>query len=313
MIDTLKNQCSVPSIPCDLAVKLPALACKDVKESVQFHDGLKWSGWQWTDPNFGAIGVKQNQVGCFLWFERSLPKFMHGDNERVLSAAETVEAAEQLAAGVLGVYGPLFDASTDLIRSTLKVQRLDVCYQRKVPCSQDVFIAMARSLKTTKVVRHQWVLSPPLALHLTGVTFRQSMKELARWYDKGLESGNERYQDVVRHEEQLRGAKAQAVAGWQEGRFVVNQGNALASLNRRYVGIEQLQTFDLTTFLKENGTMGAAALGIVLQPEYEATLKLGLSESTYYRVKRLAVQARKSMVGLDLVVPADAWNQEMVL
>lgn len=312
MIDTIKNQVSVPAIPTDFTARLP-FGCKDIKESVQYHDGVQWLGWQWTDPVFGAMGVKQNRVGRFLWFERSLPKFMHGDNERVLAADEAIEAVEQLAAGVLGVYAPLFEATPELLRPTLKLQRLDLCYQQKVPCSQDVFIAMSRSLKTLKVVRHRHVLGSPLLLHLTGVTFKQSMKELARWYDKGLESGNERYEEVVRHEEQLRGAKAQAVAGWQEERFVVDRAAALEAMNRRYAGCDPLETFDLANFLREHRTHGAAAVGLILEPAYESTYKKGLGESTYYRIKRVAEDARRRMHSIDLSLPADAWDKEMVL
>jgi hypothetical protein len=312
MFDTIKNQFSLPEIPTDFTARLP-LGSKDIKESVQYHDGTRWLGWQWTDPALGAMGVKENRVGRFFWFERSLPKFMYGSNERVLSQVEAVEAMELLTGAVLGVYAPLFESRAELLKPTVKLQRLDVCYQKQVPCAQDVFVAMARSLKSLKVVRHQYVLSPPLQLHLTGVTFKQSMKELARWYDKGLESGNESYDDVVRHEEQLRGSKAQAVANWNDGRFVVDRDAALHCMNRRYAGLGPIKTFDMASFLRENRTHGAAAVGLVLEPMYEATYKQGLGESTYYRIKRVAEQARKMMHGIDLSLPEDAWREPMVL
>lgn len=312
MFDTIKNQVSVPQIPIDFTAKLP-IGCKDIKESVQYHDGIQWLGWQWTDPVFGAMGVKQNRVGRFLWFERSLPKFVHGDNERVLSEQEAIEAMEQLTAGVLGVYAPLFECTPEIMRPTLKLQRLDICYQRKVPCAQDVFISMARSLKTLKVVNHRHQLGSPVSMFLTGISYKQSMKEVARWYDKGLESGNESYQDVVRHEEQLRGVKAQGVATWEDGRFVVDRESALNAMNRRYAGCEARETFDAVAFLKEHGNTGAAAMCLIREPMYEATYKQGLGESSYYRIKRIAEQARKQMHTIDLTLPNDAWNETMVL
>lgn len=313
MFDTIKNQVSVPQIPLDFTARLP-LGSKDIKESVQYHDGVQWLGWQWTDPHFGAMGVKQNRVGRFLWFERSLPKFIYGDNERVLSETQAVEAMEQLTAGVLAVYAPLFETTPEIIAPTLRLQRLDVCYQQKVPCAQDVFIAMSRSLKTQKIVRHQLTLTTPLVLHLTGITYKQSMKEVARWYDKGLESGNESYSEVVRHEEQLRGSKAQGVANWEEGKFIVNRDAALQAMNRRYEGCKLLEgTYDWTAFIREHRTHGAAAMALIMEPMYEATYKVALGESTYYRIKRVAEEARRGMHTVDLTVPQDAWAETMVL
>lgn len=311
MFDTSKTQFSVPEIPANLAQELGQY-CRDVQEVVQFRDGLEWRGLQWTDPVFGAMGVKQNQVGRFLWVERSLPKFLHGDNCRLLSEAESVEAMEQLAHGVTGTYAATFGTSADLMMETAKVARLDVCYQQQVPCAQEVFVNVAQCLKAVKVSRHRLQLAP-VVLHLTGVTFKQSLKELARWYDKGLESGNESYHDVVRQEEQLRAQKARQVAGWQGGRFKVNRAEALRVMNRRYDGWGRIESYDLAAVMREHGTKGAAAALLIVNPDYEPVFKAGLGESTYYRIKRIAEDGRKAMHSVDLRVPDDAWRESMVL
>jgi hypothetical protein len=312
MFDTVKNQVSIREIPGDLAAKLP-MGTKDIRQTYQWHDGCQWVGYQWTDPIFGAMGAKQNRVGKFFWFERSLPKFLHGENERVLSASEAVEGIEALATGALALYLPLFDTTIEEAMSTIKVARLDVCFQRKVPCPEEVFTRMASSLRTVKVVKHQWVLTPPVSLRATGVTFKQSMKELGRWYDKGIESGNERYQDVVRHEEQLRGDKARAVADWQEGRFQVNQERALFVMNRRYTELDQVETFDKVSFIKEHGTKGLAAIALLADPSSELAAKAALGHATFYRVRALADLAKKMIHTTKLSLPDNAWDCPMVL
>lgn len=275
-----------------------------------YDENLPWQGVTLTDPVFGTIGVKSNKLGNSLWVERSLPKFMYGDNCRVLSVEEAREGIAALMAGVEARFREWWLLPD--YRSTARVQRLDLCYQQKVPCSTEVFAHLARCLNSKKVVRHQFVLCP-VEVHLTGVTLKQSKLELGRWYDKGFESGDERYEDVVRHEEQLRAGKAGWLLNVSGPEPVVNVEAARERMNARYHDMQQLESYNLGALLDEHALRGAAAVALVLHPEYEPLYKQHLANGTYYNIRKLADVARRQVAPVDLRLPEDAWAEPMVL
>jgi hypothetical protein len=197
-------------------------------------------------------------------------------------------------------------------RETAKVKRVDLCYQQKVPCSNDVFAHLATTLKARKVVRHTLVLNP-VEVHLTGITYHQSKHELGRWYDKGIESGNESYQDVVRHEEQLRGGKAEYLVDVSGAVPVLRVEEGIQRMNERYEGWGSLESFDLGALLSGNGMAGAVGALLVLNPEHEPVYRRVLPKSTFYRGNALAMEARRQKSLVDMRLPADAWAQPMVL
>lgn len=318
MFDTVKIQMPGPSFTEEFADWLKS-EYQDVKQHIEVHGtaGDKpWMGLQWSDSVLGAMGIKCNKLGTYLWVERSIPKFLHGENCRVLSHDEAVDGVQALAGALAGRFAPWSPWTPQMMLEGAKIARLDVCYQQKVPNSQEVFANIARCLNATKTVRHQFQVGIgccPVTVHLTGVTFKQSMREVARWYDKGDESGNESYQDVVRQEEQKRAGKARYIADFQDGKFVADRQRAIDALNTRYDGWERIEGYDLGTLMKHHGTQGAAAVGLVLHPEYQPLYENSLSRATFYRIKALAMQARRSMYAVDLSVPSDAWSESMVL
>ena len=139
------------------------------------------------------------------------------------------------------------------------------------------------------------------------------MKEMARWYDKGLESGNESYINVIRHEEQIRGGKAGWLLDVSQPVPVFKVKEAIEKMNARYEGWGSMETYDLFTLVRENGTQGMAAALLVVQPEREMMAKLCLSRATFFRVKALAETARKRLFPVDLRLPETAWQESMVL
>jgi hypothetical protein len=197
------------------------------------------------------------------------------------------------------------------VRAGAKVKRLDLCYQQRVPCSAELFPYIARSLNARKVVQHQLMLCP-VEVHLTGVTLHQSRLEHARWYDKGMESGDERFLDVVRHEEQLRGGKAGYHLDVGGARPVFRVEEARERMNARYTGWGTGESYDLGRLLVEHGIPGAGALALVKNPELELLFKKSLSNGSFYRMKNLAMDARRQQVPFDLRLPVDAWAEPMV-
>jgi hypothetical protein len=118
---------------------------------------------------------------------------------------------------------------------------------------------------------------------------------------------------VVRHEEQLRGPKA----GWYVNATTaeIEVQAAREHLNRRFEDwpSTQVEGFNLGGLVKEHSLRGAVAGFLALHPEYDLMLKQGLSSSTYYNVRNLAVEARRRAFTLDLRVPGDSWREPMVL
>lgn len=265
-----------------------------------YDEGLPWQGATVQDTTFGTIQIKSNKQGNYLVAERSLPKFMYQENCRVLSTEEAEEGLTALVAGVEERFREWWDVPHP--RDTAKVQRLDLCYQQQVPCSGEVFVHVARSLKSRKLV-----------MHLDGLQMQQNRQELARWYDKGIESGDERYLNVVRHEEQLRRGKAGYLVEVNGERARFNVEACRDAMNRRYQGWEQLESYQLGTLLDEHGLKGAAAALLVVQPEYDRLFQQHLSNGTYYRLRNMALEARRRQSAVDLRLPDDAWHEPMVL
>lgn len=279
---------------------------------------IPWQGATVKDDVLGVLQIKSNMMGNWLIAERSLPKFMYGDNCRVLSLAETVTGLSAWLNAVEEKFRPWFPPLLDL-RSARKIQRADLCYQQKVPCSVDVFHQIGKTVNAKKVVQHKYVLCP-MQEHRTGLTMKRSALELTRWYDKGVESGNESYLDVVRQEEQMRRGKAGFLVDISGDVPLLNVTAARDQMNRVYSGwgslgavSGQLEGYPVSDVLREHGAIGGAAVALVESPHLEPAFQQAYSESMYYRALKLAREIRKRNVTIDLTLPDDAWCQPMVL
>lgn len=268
--------------------------------TTRFYDeNLPWQGTQVADPVLGVIGTKSNKTGNYLWVERSLPKFLYqsDDNCVMLSVDQAREAISLLVEAVEAK----FDDWLLFRGGPIKCKRVDFYHQRHIPSSGEAFAHIARCMKHRKV-----------ALHLSGVSINQSRWEHARFYDKGLESGNERYQDVVRHEEQLRGNKAGYYVDARRAEIRVPE--AREQMNKRFTGWpSEFEHYDLGNLFEQEKLNGLAAGLLVLHPEYDQLAKRLLSNGTYYRLRKLALETQRRMVKLDLRLPDDAWCEPMVL
>jgi hypothetical protein len=310
MFDTVRIQWQGISWGPDLADWLRS-EYPTAEQHTRYYDvNLPWQGMSFQDDVLGMMGVKSNKLGNFVWAERSLPKFMHGDNCRVLSVNEAREGVAAWVAGVEHRFQDWWEMPN--YHATATVKRLDLCYQTKVPCSSEVFTSIARCVKAKRVVKHQWVLDP-VQVELGGVSLHQSRLEMARWYDKGIESGDERYLDVVRHEEQLRGGKAGYLLDVSGAEPMLRVEHARDRMNARYAGWGQVQSYDLGALIEKHGNTGAAAALLVIHPEYDALYKRKLSNGSYYRIKNLALEGRRQQFTADLRLPGDSWAEPMVL
>jgi hypothetical protein len=286
-----------------------------------YSDVQPWEGAFIKDKKLGVIGIKSSRTGNALTAERSIPKYLLGDNEGLLSASQAVEAASAWVSDVQARFAGWWELPN--YAQTAVVKRIDLCYQQPVAASSEVFPYVHAALSTRKASLYEFIVPnsrsketeielPKIQLHLSGVSYNQNRWEHARWYDKGLESGNEMYLNVVRHEEEIKGGKAGVVGLIMGGRFLCDREHARERMNARYEGWGPCDGYDLASLLSQHGTQGAAAALMVVCPQHETLCKQYLSKPTFYRLKALAMDARRKMVPYDLRLPVDAWCEKMV-
>ncbi len=253
---------------------------------------LPWEGFEFTHEVLGVVGVKRSRLGDFLWVERSLPKMLHGDNCKQLTMAEAREGLALLSESVVGLLGDFLPHSSV---NSARVQRVDFYHQREMP-SAEVFGHIARCIKRQKGV----------ALHLTGVEVHQSREVHGRFYDKGIESGNEQYIGVVRHEEQLRGKVARSLLDMET--LKIDRAAVRAQMNKRFDGWPaEVECHGYESLLQEHKHRGAAAVALCELPQLEPMFKAYLAKDMFYTVKNLALEAQRKLSRLDLRVPEGAW------
>lgn len=262
---------------------------------------MPWQGVTLNDEVLGTIGLKSSKIGNFLTVERSLPKFLHGDNCRVLSVAEMIEGTRALMSAIEARFAGWW-LFPEALRESAQVKRLDLCYQQQVPSSPELFAKMAGCIKHRNV-----------RLYLSGLDLHQNRWEHARWYDKGVESGNESYLNVVRHEEQIRAGKAAWLLDVSKEVPEVNVEAARERMNDRYLGWEKIEGYEFSTAAHEHGVAGLAAAFLALHPEYEGMARYTLSKSTYYRVRNVSLEIQRRQFSADLRLPENAWAEPMVL
>jgi hypothetical protein len=257
-----------------------------------------WEGVIFKDDVLGSVGTKSSSLGNFLWVERSLPKFLDSEDDdtgncRQLSQEEACDALATLVETVEGRLGQFLTPSS---YKAVRCNRVDFYYQREMP-SAEVFTHIARCLKKQKGV----------ALHvLSGVEVHQSREIHGRFYDKGIESGNERYVGVVRHEEQLRGKVARSLVDMQT--LKIDPAVVRAQMNKRFQGWPaEVECYGFERMIEEHSYRGAAAALLCEAPQFEPVLRRAFSKDLFYKVQRLALEANRRKSKLDLRVPEGAW------
>ena len=299
MIDTVRLQWADAQLGEGFGEWLEANYPMARRTSAAYSWDRPWEGTMFTDGVLGTVGTKSSSLGQFLWVEKSIPKLVFGeDNCRQLTLSEAREGVAMLAEAVVGHLGAFLPISSC---ETAQCKRVDFYHQRPMPAAE-VFSHIARCLKRQKGV----------ALHLTGVEVHQSREIHARFYDKGVEAGNEQFVGVIRHEEQLRGSRAKALVDMKG--LKLDPAAIRAQMNRRFDGWPaEVECYGYDELLEEHSYRGAVAALLCEVPQLEGSLKRHLSKDLFYKCKNLAIQAQRRMFKLDLRVPDDAWAQPMVL
>jgi len=257
-----------------------------------FSANQPWVGTMFNDPLLGTIGTKQNNKGNYLWVERSLPKHLYRENCRQLTLEEARAALSQLMGDVEAYVVDFLPKSP---RSAVQVKRVDFYHQRPMPAAE-VFAHISGCLKKQKGV----------TTHLMGVEVHQSRELHGRFYDKGVESGNEQYIGVVRHEEQVRGAVAKQLLDVQS--CAVDPAAVRSLMNKRFVGWPaEVECYGFEQLLRDQGYTGAAAASLLLMPQLEPVFRQVVSKTYFHKCKNLAVEAQRKMCRVDLRVPEGAW------
>jgi len=274
------------------------------------------------DKKLGVIGIRSGRTGNVLRAERSIGKYLNGDNTRQLTAKEALEGASAWVSDVQARFAGWWELPD--YASTTQVKRIDLYYQQPVQSSAEVFPYIHAALNARRTTLFEFLVPgrkggedvlelPTLQVHLSGISYNQNRWEHCRWYDKGIESGNESFLNVIRHEEEFKGGYAGHMAVVSNGRVRCDRETAISRMNERYEGWGTGEIYDLGKLLSEHGMSGAAAGLLVLHPEHETLLKQHLSKSTFYRLKNLAMEQRRLKVPVNLRLPEDAWLDSGVL
>jgi len=279
-----------------------------------------WEACMVQDKKLGVIGIRSGRTGNVLRAERSIGKYLNGDNAAQLTAKQALEGASAWLSDVQARFAGWWELPD--YASTAQVKRIDLCYQQPVVSSSEVLPYIHASLNARRttlweclnVERGKEVLElPTLQVHLSGISYNKNRWEHTRWYDKGIESGNEMFLNVLRHEEEIKGGQAGHLAIVSGGRLRCNRETAVERMNERYEGWGTGEVYDLGKLYAEYGKTGVAAALLVLHPEQETLVKQHLSRPTYYRLRALAMEQRRLKVPVNLRLPESAWLDSEVL
>ncbi len=284
--------------------------------------GQSWDACSIKDKKLGVLGIRSSRAGNILTAERSIGKYLNDDNAALLTAQEAVEGASAWLSDVVVRFAGWWELSDPL--ASAQVRRIDLCYQKAYESSSEIFPYIRAALNARRTTLFECLAPgrdgskgvldlPALQVHMSGVNYNKNRWEHARWYDKGIESGNEMFLNVVRHEEEIKGGYAGYVAQIVDGRLCCDREKARDRMNERYQGWGQGEVYDFGKLLSEHGKTGAAAIGMVLQPEYETLYKQHLSKQMFYRIRAVAMEARKLLIPVNLRLPEDAWLDSEVL
>jgi hypothetical protein len=260
---------------------------------------VRWSG---VIPGLGRLTL--NRDG-FVKHERSLQKSrqeliqripaQYLSNVEVLSyrnACETFQALSERVESILPFVRP----------DTLRVHRLDAVYQRRVQNSMQTIEALKGAMKPTRL-GCSWFDNR--AGQATGIMLNGKAVS-HRAYDKGLESMDTMFYNVVRSEEQLRSkavALPQCVNVMQR---TFDREMCMEILNERYLDVAYGDQLDVIPLVKEGRhTMALLALHPELMEAYRDCVK----KSGFYAMKKKVRAYRAKAIPDDMRVPADAWTE----
>lgn len=252
--------------------------------------GSSIEAWSGITDELGWVGVQRRDNTWTVKAERSLPKWLHGDNCRILTAAEAQDAIYAYDAAIRSA-APFVDADT------ARITRLDVCWQQHVGDTVGAISALYGAIEP----RHQKTCER----YDTSLTFKGKQR-VFRIYDKGAESKNPDYEGVLRMEEQLRqGVTLEKCATGLN----VNREQCLATLNQRVraFGDAVLGALPRRRLMQEQKW---AVLYLAEHPEMESVYRETVSRQGADKILREVRSVRAGAVCHRLQPPSDAWLAE---
>ena len=266
-------------------------------------EGVQARTWTGILPQLGRVQL--NSSGR-LRFGRSLVKVYgelvegldpeRADNNRVLSAVQANDIYQDVSL-ILEEAFPFLDPASH------KVTRADVCYQRRVEDSSAVIASLYQAVKPTRLGAAFW--DNPRA-ERTGY-MGQGKAAAFRCYDKGKESGNRDYINVVRSEEQVRNTSVKMGEVLDIRQRLFNREGCRDLMNERFLDVGFGDQLDVSELIRD-GKHTVALL--VLHPELEAVYRETVKERGYYAMKKKVREIRARAIPVDLRLPAEAWEEE---
>lgn len=290
-----------------LAREVPGLSVNGSATTQRGSDEMHLSGYNFSGYCPGIGPVRQDIDGAFR-MGRSLVKtrqeLLGGVSARDLSNVNLMTADE---------CNETFTVWTEATReifpwlrdAELRVSRADVCYDRRVGDSLAVVSGLRGAVRPTRGGCAWFDNSKGQA---TGIIFR-GKKVVHRVYDKGLESGRKRVENVLRSEEQLRrGSRGLELV--TDGQTFSREG-CVEVMNNRYLDVGYGEEVDVRGLICREGGGYQLAL-FVLHPELldELYHHGEMSRTRYYDVRKQVNQVRAAAIPVDLRIPYDAWLKE---
>jgi hypothetical protein len=282
------------------SMRVESLIRKDQRDQAEEHQ-VKWHG------KVEGLGTVQLNADGYLRIEgRSLAKTRMalikrlGEeewlNHKMLTADQANDTLQVLASEVEKRFPWLEE-------DQLRVSRVDVVYQRRVPDSMAVIKSLVGAVKPTRKGCAWFDNARGVP---TGVMFR-GVARAHRAYDKGLEGGDRKYTNVLRSEEQLRSRAAPFGEIIDVSQRIFNRDACRNVLNERYLDVAYDGELDVTSLVKAGSDTMAL---LVLHPELMGIYKERVKENAFYKMKKKIRDYRASAVPVDLRVPPDAWLEE---
>jgi hypothetical protein len=272
-------------------------------ESVDDGEGGKVVSWRGEVPKLGMVKMT---AGGEFYLGRSLSlvrQELDGVPERDRSNGVVLSARRA---------GQTWQDWDDCIKGALPclgglrgdVRRADVVYDRQAVNPMAVLAKLPGAIKPTRL-GFAWFSNGHG--QATGLMLR-GRAVVHRVYDKGLESGDSRWRNVLRSEEQMRAGAVGLGEVVDLERMEFRREEGVSIMNDRYAG-EFGEALELDVRpLVEAGAWAQVAL--TLNPELLGVYKATVTKDGYYKMVRKVRATRARAVPVDLRVPADAWTEE---
>lgn len=260
--------------------------------------------WTGQHPAFGSLTL--NADGFFRVQGRSLAKIRQvlrgsdakfANNNEILTARQANDAFQDYA-------GAIEEQFIWLEEEDLRVQRFDIAYQRPVASSFKTISALKGAINPTRKGAAWFDNQKGVP---TGVFFK-GISRAHRVYDKGLESGDKAYSNVLRSEEQLRKESVPFGQILDITQRIFNRDAARQTMNDRYLDEAFSEEIDVTDLVKAG--LDTQAL-LILHPELLPAYRERVQDSAYYAMMKKVRRHRATAIPADLRLPESAWIEKV--